>query len=84
MNKIKKMFCWMYYAWLSKVVDSKSDPLVIVLDWLFGSSCKYCMTTRALLFGVGVGLGGLIGVVLMITAVLLTLGEKLWLCEIKE
>jgi hypothetical protein len=50
-------------------------PLVRLLDAAFGSECKYCMTTRALVCGFGLGVGGVIGSALVITAIVLTVFE---------
>lgn len=89
MDKIKTIFCWAYVQWLSKAVNEKTDPLVILLDAGFGSECKYCMATRALLFGLGLGLitrldaWSALGLVLVVTAVALTMGEKYWLCKVE-
>lgn len=86
----KRLFCWLYDQWLSKAVNEKSDPLVVVLDYLFGSECKYCMAVRALLFGVGLGTMcfahgwyAAVGVLVSMLVVLMTIGERLWLCETK-
>jgi hypothetical protein len=79
---MKVIFCWLYNQWLSKAVDQKTDPLVVALDWALGSSCKYCMAVRALMFGIGLGLFNVFGLVLMALAVLMTLGERSWLCEL--
>lgn len=81
---MKKLFCYAYNLWLSKLVDEKSDPLVVLLDFLFSSSCKYCMAVRALVFGVGLGLANWFGVALVALALACTLGEKYWLCEVKH
>jgi hypothetical protein len=81
---VKTLFCWLYNQWLSKAVDQKTDPLVVALDWAFGSECKYCMAVRALMFGIGLGLFDLFGLVLMALSLLLTLGERHWLCDLKE
>lgn len=82
-----KVFCWLYFQWISKAVGSKSAPLVRALDLLFGSECKYCMSVRAFLAGTGVGLSFVgsflsffFGVALVALAVALTLGERRWLC----
>jgi hypothetical protein len=91
MSNIKFLFCWLYAQWLSKAVDSKSDPLVVVLDNLFGSGCKYCMAVRALLFGFGAATGFfapwlwlmICGHTMAVSIVLMTIGERLWLCETK-
>jgi hypothetical protein len=51
-------------------------PIVRSLDFLFGSECKYCMATRALVFGVGLGVGGWIGLSLVASAVVLSVIER--------
>jgi hypothetical protein len=81
---MKVIFCWLYNQWLSKAVDQKTDPLVVALDWSLGSSCKYCMAVRALMFGIGLGLFNVFGLVLMALAVLMTFGERSWLCELPK
>ena len=81
---MKSLFCWVYKNWLRYAVDSKDDPLVKVIDYVFGSNCKYCMVIRAVVFGVGAGLlfsFWVIGLMLMAGAVAMTLGEKYWLCD---
>lgn len=55
----------------------KDAPLVRVLDKLFQSECKYCMATRALVFGVGLGLANWYGLALVAVAVGLTLFERI-------
>jgi hypothetical protein len=89
-NVFKKIFCWFYAQWLSKVVGSKTAPVVVALDAAFGSQCKYCMSARALFAGFG---GGLLfvgdsfaffaGVGLIALALAMTAGEKYWLCDVK-
>lgn len=59
-----------------KYVIYENAPLVRMLDFLFQSECKYCMATRALVFGVGVGIGGWFGVTLIAIAVGLTFFER--------
>lgn len=84
---MKTIFCWLYSQWLSKAVDKKTDLLVRLLDALFGSECKYCMAVRCLLIGVGVALpvgGGwciLAGFASAGVAIVMTVGERRWLCE---
>jgi hypothetical protein len=95
---LKRLFCWLYEQWLSKAVNEKSDPLVKLLDFLAGSECKYCMAVRCVMLGLGAGFVssvfyhylagvaitlGVLGVVLSVLAILFTLGEKYWLCEVK-
>jgi hypothetical protein len=87
---MKNIFCWLYSQWLSKAVDSKDDPLVRVIDALAGSECKYCTAMRMCAMGLGMGLivaGGVaayIGIALNALALLMTLGERYWLCEVKK
>jgi hypothetical protein len=81
---MKTIFCWVYKQWLSKAVNERSDPLVRLLDMLFGSECKYCFAIRCLTFGIGLGMFNFIGLVLMVLSVLVTLGEKYLLCEVKK
>jgi hypothetical protein len=87
---MKRLFCWLYHQWLSKAVDSNDDLLVRLIDAAAGSECKYCMGMRLLAMGLGSGLvfvGGWVtwlGLVLMVLAILMTLGEKYWLCEVKK
>ena len=81
---LKKTFCWLYDQWLSKAVNERSDPLVRLLDTLFGSECKYCMAARCLAFGVGLGMFNWLGLILMALAILMTLGERYWLCNAKQ
>lgn len=59
-----------------KFVIYEGAPLVRLLDFLFESECKYCMATRALVFGLGLGLGGWCGVGLIAVAVGLTFFER--------
>lgn len=51
-------------------------PLVRLLDFLFQSECKYCMATRALVFGFGLAFGGWLGAALIAVAVGLTFFER--------
>ena len=85
---MKKIFCWLYSQWLSKFVNEKTDLLVVWLDALVGSNCKYCMAVRAVMMGFGFGLlvaghWGF-GLGIMLLAFLFTLGERYWLCEVKS
>ena len=85
MKTVKAAFCWVYAFWLSKLVATQSDPLVAALNILLGSKCKYCMATRAILFGAGLPLlwfVPILGAALIAVAVGMTLGEKYWLCEV--
>ena len=87
---MKTIFCWIYHQWLSKFVDSKDDWLVRLIDTLSGSECKYCMGTRLYAIGLGSGLvfvGSLVtwlGLGLITLAILMTLGERYWLCDVKN
>lgn len=83
-----KIFCWLYFQWIARAIGSKNAPLVKALDLLFGSECKYCMSTRAFIAGFGAGLlfvGSFLsffsGMGLIALAVALTLGERYWLCK---
>lgn len=86
----KKLFCWLYDQWLSKAVNERSDPLVRLIDAAAGSECKYCMAVRMYALGLGIGLivaGGVaayIGIALHTLALLMTLGERYWLCDVKN
>lgn len=80
----KKIFCWIYRQWLSKLVNEKTDPLVILLDFLFLSQCKYCSISRAIFFGVGLGMANIWGLLLVILVFMMTIGEFYWLCEKDE
>jgi hypothetical protein len=81
---LKRTFCWLYNKWLSKAVNEKSDPLVRLLDAIAGSECKYCMAVRAGMIGIGIGLFNCWGLGLIVTAILLTIGERKWLCDVKS
>jgi hypothetical protein len=87
---MKTIFCWIRKQWLSKFVDSKDDLLVRVIDAAAGSNCKYCTAVRMYMLGLGIGLivaGGIaiyIGIALHTLALLMTLGERFLLCELKE
>jgi hypothetical protein len=87
---MKRLFCWLYAQWLSKAVDSKDDPLVRVIDALAGSECKYCMAVRTGMIGFGLALSmrfdwwGLVGAGLVWFAIIFTLLERYWLCEVKK
>lgn len=54
---LRKLFCWLYEQWLSKAVDSKSDPLVRFTDYCFGGKCSYCTNYRVMSRGIGAVLG---------------------------
>ncbi len=87
---LKKTFCWLYDQWLSKAVNERSDPLVRLIDAISGSECKYCMGTRLYALGLGSGLVFVgswvtwLGLILMALAILMTLGERYWLCNAKQ
>jgi hypothetical protein len=87
---VKQIFCWLYSQWLAKAVDSKSDPLVSLLDAIAGSNCKYCMAVRTGMIGFGLAVvlrfdwWGWVGGALIWLAILMTLGERYWLCDIKD
>jgi hypothetical protein len=81
---MKKLFCLLYDLWLSKFVDEKTDPLVVLLDFIIGSSCKYCMAVRGIMVGLGLGLFNLFGLGLIALAILFTIAEKHWLCDTGE
>jgi len=80
----KQLFCKAYEQWLKAAVQPGS-PLVVFMDWTLTSKCKYCMALRAMLFGAGVTLllfgWWLTALVFLLIPVLLTLGERYWLCE---
>lgn len=84
MRHIRRVFCWLYAQWLSKLVDRKTDPLVIAIDFVAGSNCKYCMAVRMFCIGLGLGLWSYAGLGLVLFALLMTFGEKYWLCETQQ
>jgi hypothetical protein len=78
-QKLKALSCKLFtyvkekgYAYLIY----ERSPLVRLLDFMFQSECKYCMATRALVFGIGLGFGGWIGLSLVVVAVGLTFFER--------
>lgn len=85
---MKTIFCWIYKQWLSKAVNERSDPLVRLIDTLSGSECKYCMGVRQWFNGLGFGLlltdYWYVGLGFIVSAYLMTLLEKNWLCELNE
>jgi hypothetical protein len=81
---MRKLFCKVYAIWLAKLVGTKQQPTVRLLDLVVGSECKYCMAVRCLVLGVGIGRMDLWGLVLVVTAIALTLGERYWLCEVTK
>lgn len=50
--------------------------LVKLLELLVVSGCPYCSAVRAIMFGYGVGIGGLFGLALVVLAVALNHLEK--------
>ena len=90
MDRLKTAFCWLYTNWMKHAVGSKDSLVVRVLDKLFGSECRYCMSVRTLIAGVGIGvlLRGefwslVFGVGLVAVSLALTYGERNWLCELE-
>ena len=80
---MKHLFCTLYYSWLTHFVQPGS-VLVRLMDATLTSKCKYCMACRAFLMGAGAALlypHWAVGLVLILTAVGLTWGERLWLCD---
>ena len=75
----RRICCQLYAAaevlWFSKLVYPGA-PLVRLLDWSVGSTCKYCMASRALMVGFGLGLGGVIGYAVAAAGVLLAVVER--------
>ena len=78
----KNLFCKSYDLWLSRLVSKKTDPLVVALDYLFGSECKYCFGVRSLVFGFGIGLWNWFSIPLVALVLLMTYGERNWLCKL--
>ena len=79
MNKLKSLSCKLFCRAKElgyKYVIYQGAPLVRLLDLLFESECKYCMATRALVFGFGLALANLLGVALILVAVGLTAFER--------
>lgn len=68
------------FAWAKgkgyKYLVYEGAPLVRSLDFLFGSECKYCMATRALVCGIGLGMADWLGLALIVIAVGLTFFER--------
>ena len=81
---LKQTFCFFYKLFLSKLVDSKDDPLVRLIDFTAGSTCKYCLALRFGMICGGIGLFNWWGLGLIVTAILLTIGERKWLCDVKS
>ena len=84
MRHVRRIFCWLYAQWLSKLVDQKTDPLVIAIDFVAGSNCKYCMAVRMFCIGFGLALWSWLGFALITLTLLATLGERHWLCGIND
>lgn len=85
---MKKWFCYVYDVWLRRVVGSEKSPLVKVMDFLWGSSCKYCMACRVGIAGLGTAaiiFGGvpatIFGGALVVLSFALTAGERYWVCD---
>jgi hypothetical protein len=84
---VKRVFCFVYEKWMRYAVDEPTDPLVVCMEILWGSNCKYCFAVRTFLAGLGTGLlfvGGVwaaVGVSLALLSWLLALGERHWLCD---
>jgi hypothetical protein len=84
---MKKLFCYLYNQWLSKFVDSKDDLLVKFIDYQFAGKCSYCVHYRVAAYFLGIGIlfyGGWVtvaGISLIAISLLMTLGEKYWLCN---
>jgi len=83
---MKKLFCKIYEVWISRIIADKHSPLVVVMDYLIGSPCKYCFAVRAGMVGAGLPLLWFVpwaGVILVLLALGLTYGERKLLCEFK-
>lgn len=59
-----------------KLFGDESRPAVKVLEFLIVSGCPYCSAIRAMMFGYGVGIGGLFGMALVVLAVAFNHLEK--------
>lgn len=85
---MKKAFCWVYAVWMSRFIKDQNAPLVRVINLLWRGQCWYCTSVRMFIAGAGTGfaLAGhyIIGAVLVAASIGLTVGERLWLCEVKE
>lgn len=62
--------------WGYDYIVYEGAPLVRWLNKWFGSECKYCMTTRALVCGIGMGMANGLGLALIVIAVGLTFFEN--------
>jgi len=80
---LSKLFCYIHKLFLSKLVDSKDDWIVRLIDFTSGSTCKYCTALRFGMICGGIGLFNWWGLGLIITAILLTIGERKYLCDVK-
>jgi len=59
-----------------KYIVYERSPLVRFVDFMFESECAYCMATRAMVFGLGVGIGGVVGLLLAACAIGMTFFER--------
>ena len=90
MKTYRAIFCWLYTHWLSRITE-KGDVLVRVLDATIGSHCKYCMSARGILLGLGLGLLSawdiwriIAGVTLIAAVAAMTIGERSGWCELPD
>ena len=74
-NKVKKLYHTLEVFWFSHLVYTNA-PLVRALDATIGSNCKYCMASRGVMLGAGIGLANWVGVLFVLAALILTLFEK--------
>jgi hypothetical protein len=79
---MKTLFVKLHEFWEEKFLYSLDAPLVKILDLLVIGDCAYCAVVRALLIGLGAGLFNWFGLVLVIIAILLRMGERKYLEEI--
>ena len=85
---MKKWFCYVSNIWLHTVVGSEKSPFTKIMDFLWGSECKYCMAVRVGLAGFGTAaiiFGGvpaaIFGLLLISVSIALTIGERYWNCD---
>lgn len=85
---MKKWFCYVSNIWLHTIVGSPKSPLPKIMDFLWGSECKYCMATRVGIAGFGIAafiFGGVqakvFGLFLIALSVALAVGERHWNCD---
>ena len=85
---MKKWFCYVSNIWLHTVVGSSKSPVPKIMDFLWGSDCKYCMSVRVGLAGFGTAaaiFGGIpatiFGLALIVVSIALTMGERYWNCD---